>query len=139
MGRCAAQSALAGVVQKHLIDTPHEWGSADCCTSLANVLVELGFDDPMEAHRDSYRTAHSALRILGRREIIDLARKEFGDLGWPQIEPAMAVDGSVGVAVVDHKMQPVILCEGWWMGKTHKGVVACKKVVACWEPMRREA
>lgn len=115
-------AGIDGLVEKHML-RPFEWGEADCCMSVCNVLRDLGFADPAERYRGVY---DSAMHDLGTVE--DTAVREFSRLGWPEVWEFM--DGDVGV----YGNSLFIRHAGAWVGKSQDGIVIKNKVRRAWRP-----
>lgn len=72
---------------------PFAWGTHDCCLWAASAVLSITGRDPGAAWRRSYFTGFAALRIL--ESIGGLAGA--GALMGPEIAPALATEGDVGL------------------------------------------
>ena len=109
---------------------PFVWGESDCCCAVCNILVAMGHDDPMAAHRRGYSDKAHA-RVVMAASMLGVAVREAKRLGWPEIDPDRARDGDIGI--IDRTL--AIFSGGWWIAKSGGGCILKRKARRAWRPV----
>ncbi len=105
---------------------PFEWGSHDCCTVAADVVLAVTGVDPMEDLRGQYSTERQALRILAQAGGIQAYLNQR--LG-PVVPVALAQAGDIGVCD-DGRL---VFCGGGvWKGPGDAGLATTDCPVKVW-------
>lgn len=106
---------------------PFVWGECDCGHAVANVLATLGRGDPAAPWRGKWRDEAGALAVLGG-PIGEMMPVIAARCGWPEIVPAEAAPGDVGLA----RGALVIRTERAWVGKGLRGLVVLRRADRAW-------
>lgn len=103
------------------------WGSHDCCTFVADWLVEVGYPDPMAFIRGTYDDEAGADAALKRRGLLRLASRGFDGAGLERVTEYLSGDVGIIYRTVDgKKLEPVmaIYSSGRWISLADQGLVA---------------
>lgn len=119
-------AGIGDVAFDHMM-RPFTWGESDCCLAVCDVLAALGWPDPAASYRGAYADEIGA-RAFGSAE--DIAARECARLGWPEVDPATAMPGDVGV----YGNSLMIRSEAAWIGKAESGLVTKQHVRRAWRP-----
>lgn len=107
-------------------NTPFSWGSHDCCTVSADVVMACTGVDAMSDLRGCYRGKLSAARVLVRIGGLDEAlSKRLG----PVIPVSLAQPGDIGLCS-DGRL--VFCGGGHWKGPGSSGLVTTSEPMKVW-------
>lgn len=115
-------------VERHFL-RPFEWGVSDCCLAACNVLVDLGWPDPAKRYRGRYQDKAGALSVM-QGTVDAVAERETARLGWPEVCPADAQDGDVGLV----RRSLAVRMWGRWIIKSPGGFIMAAKARRAWRP-----
>lgn len=120
---------------------PMIWGVNDCCLFIANLAVELGFDDPAERFRNQYDDEVGAVRFVEEAGgIVRLINQSLASVGIGKTKKP--TNGDCGcVHVNDETMGAIYYADTWWI-KANDGLIACPpdevRVLGVWQLSREE-
>lgn len=118
-----------------------KWGERDCLTWPASWAVARGHADPARLFRGSYTTSAEARRIVRLYGgVLMLARDGCRAADLPEIDPASASSGDLGVGVMDGETDwgrsPMgLICAGaFWAALSPLGVILGRaEMLAAWK------
>lgn len=119
--------------------SPMEWGRDDCALWVANVIHgALGYD-PAASFRGRYSTRRGAMRAMGKKGMLGVARASARRHKWKRVHPQMAQPGDLALVWTEYRGTPVLasaICRGsgWFVARNDLGFSAIRSdmVAACW-------
>jgi hypothetical protein len=102
------------------MDAPFEWGVRDCCLWAADVVQAVTGYDPAADLRGTYSTAEETPAVI--RSIGGISGICADRLG-PEVSPALAQVGDVGLFMEDGHPALAAYTGGTWMAQGQAGVV----------------
>lgn len=109
-------------INRRMASTPFKWGESDCCMSVCDALVDLGYPDAAAHWRGTYTSKAGAdAHVFAAGGITALADNAFKSLGWVNTDQWDFIPGNVGVFTAHSAL---VICDGdRWCAKTPNGVI----------------
>jgi hypothetical protein len=98
---------------------PLAWGASDCLLFPADCVLAMTDTDIAAEARGAYASLDEGLSLLTGRGLADMA-EAFASL-FPEIAPALAGRGDLGVIVRPHGALPVVFVDTVAVGKSDAG------------------
>lgn len=93
------QSRFSAVLKEYR-QSPFVWGEHDCCLFAADMIRAMTGLDPAESFRGRYTTAIEAFVVIeqsGADSFVELVSQVCEQHGFPDIDPAFAQRGDIGI------------------------------------------
>jgi hypothetical protein len=110
--------ALREALMRHR-DTPFAWGSSDCFLVAMDCVLAMTGEDPANDVRD-YTNATEAVTRLQNRGFANVG-EAIASL-FPEMPPAMARRGDVGIVEIDGRMSGCVFIGAQIVGKAVHGL-----------------
>lgn len=129
--RADLSAAVLAEMQSAAVN-PVRWGTDDCVMFCANPIRKVLGYDPADWARGRYDTRDGAIETIGRMGLGYVLRRAARRHGWPNIDPAEALPGDVGLGLyrISETQSAVttLICRapGWFVARGDDGFVGVK-------------